>query len=383
MLSVLDFSTVKNDLFPIIAHVFSKTSSLAIKVRGLEAFVILCGGMPTGARPDLKISSTSILDKYTVQEKIVPLLKAIKTKEPAVMMSALNVFRQVGKICDYDFLAMDVLPVLWTFSLGPLLNLQQFKDYMEVIKDLSSKIEREQTRKLNDLSSNTSNDLAAADPSDLMSMPTNAFRTDSSNEGDFERLVLGKSAGHPSSTSTDSSRPQVYRANTTGTTSPTWPTSPSSAMSTVLHPQNGIASRAITPDHALNSFQALKPSTLTSAVPTQQTWNGIQPLQPMQSAQTMNHVSSMQPMQPLQPTSIASNPWGSPPAPTLGQSNAWGITPTTRVPPTNTWANPPGLQHMNALMPSAPKQQGFTIAAPPSNNQVVQKTGLDKYESLI
>jgi hypothetical protein len=28
----------------------------------------------------------SILDKYTIQEKVVPLLRGIKTKEPAIMV---------------------------------------------------------------------------------------------------------------------------------------------------------------------------------------------------------------------------------------------------------------------------------------------------------
>lgn len=32
-------------------------------------------------------SSSAMLDKYTIQEKVVPLLKGIKTKEPAVMVS--------------------------------------------------------------------------------------------------------------------------------------------------------------------------------------------------------------------------------------------------------------------------------------------------------
>lgn len=93
ILPVLDFSTIKNELFPVIAAVFSKTSSLAIKVRGLEAFVILCGGSPDPASNDgldgimnsnAKKSNSTALDKYTMQEKIVPLIRAIKTKEPAV-----------------------------------------------------------------------------------------------------------------------------------------------------------------------------------------------------------------------------------------------------------------------------------------------------------
>jgi SCY1-like protein 2 len=36
--------------------------------------------------PKAKNSNVSILDKYTIQEKVVPLLRAIKTKEPAVMV---------------------------------------------------------------------------------------------------------------------------------------------------------------------------------------------------------------------------------------------------------------------------------------------------------
>jgi SCY1-like protein 2 len=150
-------------LFPVIAAVFSKTSSLGIKVRGLEAFVILCGGSndPADTNDGLdgvmngtarKKNSSSTLDKYTMQEKIVALIKGIKTKEPAVAIAALNVLREVGGVADADFVAMDLLPILWSMSLGPLLDLKQFQSFMELIKSLSSKVEAEQTRKLQDLS---------------------------------------------------------------------------------------------------------------------------------------------------------------------------------------------------------------------------------------
>jgi SCY1-like protein 2 len=98
ILPVLDFSTIKNELFPVIATIFSKTNSLTIKVRGLQAFVILCGGSNDPEADDgldgfgtetKKTSSSTALDKYTMQEKIVPLVKAIKTKEPGVMIAAL------------------------------------------------------------------------------------------------------------------------------------------------------------------------------------------------------------------------------------------------------------------------------------------------------
>lgn len=99
VLPILDFSTVKNELFPVIAAIFAKTSSMGIKIRGLEAFKTLCGGGApeendqgdglngiVSQPPKTKTSNVSILDKYTIQEKVVPLLRGIKTKEPAVMV---------------------------------------------------------------------------------------------------------------------------------------------------------------------------------------------------------------------------------------------------------------------------------------------------------
>jgi SCY1-like protein 2 len=101
VLPMLDFSTIKNELFPVIAGIFAKTSSMGIKIRGLEALKTLCGGGTdeqneyqgdglTGMveAPKTKSSNVSILDKYTIQEKVVPLLRGIKTKEPAVMVGA-------------------------------------------------------------------------------------------------------------------------------------------------------------------------------------------------------------------------------------------------------------------------------------------------------
>lgn len=139
ILPKLDFPTLKNDFFPIVASVFTKTSSLGIKIRGLEAFRVLCGGMPSSSfnltsddglngiptRRTEKKEEAPVLDKYTIQEKVIPLLKGIKTKEPAVMMEALAVFAEIGKTCDREVVAMEILPTLWTMSFGPLINLDQ------------------------------------------------------------------------------------------------------------------------------------------------------------------------------------------------------------------------------------------------------------------
>lgn len=99
VLPILDYTTIKNDLFPVIASVFAHTNSLGIKIRGLGAFYTLCGGSeqaeaPVGdgldgsvTRHEGKTNSSAVLDKFTIQEKVVPLLKGIKTKEPGVMVS--------------------------------------------------------------------------------------------------------------------------------------------------------------------------------------------------------------------------------------------------------------------------------------------------------
>jgi SCY1-like protein 2 len=98
VLPALDYSTIKNELFPVIAGVFAHTNSLGIKIRGLEAFYILCGGTSDDSISDgldgisishdsSKLSSSQVLDKFTIQEKVVPMMKGIKTKEPGVMVS--------------------------------------------------------------------------------------------------------------------------------------------------------------------------------------------------------------------------------------------------------------------------------------------------------
>ena len=427
VMAVLDFSTIKNEVFPIVAAVFSKTSSLGIKVRGLEAFVVLCGGTTSDddadVRDDLngaivsskkpKQSSNAVLDKYTVQEKVVPLLKAMKTKEPAVMMAALAVIRQVGMIADTDFLAMEVLPMLWSFSLGPLLNLSQFQAFMDLIKKISGKIETEQIRKLRDLSSSNAKD--TSNPNDFMSSgSTNGFFNSSTSEGvgenDFERLVLGKGKTNGGDILGDALQPQAQagkqlEAPTFSWSSPTLNSNHSNqnSMSGVLKPQ----SRTITPDQSLSAFATLNPTsstfprapnnpTLTAngmgsfppmqattiqATPPMNTGWSSTPMQPTTASGWSTNMA--QPLQPSQPSFTIPPPqphtFSMPPQP-----QPQPVTPFSNFslpPPPTSPAQQPGMQQQNSgyfagnigRIPQAP-----TAMKPPG-----QKTGLDKYESLI
>ena len=440
VLPVLDFSTIKNELFPVIAGVFAKTSSLNIKIRGLEAFYTLCGGSSSSAEdqddlngigvadkiPSSSSSSSAILDKFTVQEKVVPLLKSIKTKEPGVMMATLKVFRQVGEVADSDFLAMEVLPVLWSMSLGPLLNLQQFQGFMKLINSLGSRIEREQTRKLQELSSSNSAAVGvgvgtrggkqAVGASAGMNGLTNG------EEADFETLVSGRKVGvadgsddlmndwgaAPSSALRATNATSQSSQNATDAPTFSWQTQPAPSMMNALRSQGGgPAMRAITPDQTLSSFAALTPASQFS-----------QPLMPSRAGSTGNNVngsvsankimSSMAlPMQPAQHNGLGVSSAGS----GIDWSSATASTPVS------TWASQRPAQQTQVPMKngsgfgatSRPSQSSglgsFTLSPPPASPQTIgqfkappppqsqqpqpqpqqggQRSGLDRYESLL
>ena len=120
-------------------------------------------------------------------------------------MATLDVFTEIGKIVEGDYLATDVLPILWGLSLGPLLNLQQFQAFMSLIRSLSTRVEQEHTRKLQELSSTHP---TAASRNDFMSFsapsgPTNGLDDSINGDGgDFEALVLGKKPASGSSQET-------------------------------------------------------------------------------------------------------------------------------------------------------------------------------------
>ena len=413
ILDIVDFSTIKHDVFPVVAAVFSKTSSLGIKIRGLEAFVILCGGPPSGEQndqgdgldgarkdPSSKRNNTAVLDKFTVQEKIVPLLKAIKTKEPAVMMAALAVFRQVGKIAESDFLAIEVLPILWSFSLGPLLNMNQFKEFMGLLRTLSAKIEQEQTKKLLELSSNSTDGFDASRSKDLMGAAISQNGNFEVGQDEFERLVLGKRMGAEADTLSDAMRPQGQRSQSARAGTPvfTWstPNNPSNTFSGILTPGQASSARSITPDQSLSSFTPLEPSSSSGLSNTTNWGQGtLTPLQPLNAASqwasstlTTNNLAGGRPnlafSKPPQPA--PSYPSFSIPPPPLASSNPFHSMQSAQQSNLNSFsiAPPPGPnQGRNAqtLYGGAPGGTGRTSAHVSATNS--QKKGLDAYESLL
>lgn len=376
ILPILDFSTIKNELFPVVATVFSKTNSLAIKVRGLQAFAILCGGSndASGASDGLdgfgvekkKTSSSSALDKYTMQEKIVPLIKAIKTKEPAVMIAAMNVLRVIGDVADADFVAMDMLPILWSMSLGPLLDLKQFQTFMELIKSLARRVEEEQTKKLQELSGGNTNGKALENEDFMAFGGITGTQFDSANGAsadDFERLVKGKAtSAQESSNPMDSggwgsapARAASPRAKSPApafswsTPGPTPAGVHSGGLGAPPKPQSSF--RTVTPD--LANFQTLSPSSTQYS----------QPMQPTSALASPTAATPVNPWAAVVPNAGAANPWAS-------------AAPSNPMPPPTTSMS--GLSMNQQRPPMQTSMSSFSLAPPPNTSSPASAFNLPK-----
>lgn len=65
-------------------------------------------------------------------------------------MATLAVQEAMGLKVDREAVATLVLPQLWAMSMGPLLTVSQFKRFMDVIKTLGERVEKEHDRYLRD-----------------------------------------------------------------------------------------------------------------------------------------------------------------------------------------------------------------------------------------
>jgi len=116
----LDFITVKTSLFPKVAAVFTHTTTLGTKIATLDCFLAM---VPKLDNVSSLLAMTD--DKFTMTEKVIPLLRNIKTKEPSVTLAALSVYAEMGRRLGQDVVASDILPSLWPMTVGVLLNIEQ------------------------------------------------------------------------------------------------------------------------------------------------------------------------------------------------------------------------------------------------------------------
>uniref|UniRef100_A0A667FZQ5 SCY1 like pseudokinase 2 n=1 Tax=Lynx canadensis TaxID=61383 RepID=A0A667FZQ5_LYNCA len=137
--NLIDYPSMKNALIPRIKNACLQTSSLAVRVNSL-----VCLG---------KI--LEYLDKWFVLDDILPFLQQIPSKEPAVLMGILGIYK-----CTFthkklgitkEQLAGKVLPHLIPLSIENNLNLNQFSSFISVIKEMLNRLESEHKTKLEQL----------------------------------------------------------------------------------------------------------------------------------------------------------------------------------------------------------------------------------------
>ncbi|XP_043092665.1 SCY1-like protein 2 isoform X2 [Puntigrus tetrazona] len=137
--NLIEYPSMKNALIPRIKSACLQTSSLAVRVNSL-----VCLG---------KI--LEYLDKWFVIDEILPFLQQIPSREPAVLMGVLGIYK-----CTFthkklgipkEHLAAKSLPHLVSLSIDNNLNLNQFNSFMAVIKEMLNRMEAEHKTKLEQL----------------------------------------------------------------------------------------------------------------------------------------------------------------------------------------------------------------------------------------
>lgn len=135
ILDCLDFPEVKNFLLPLIANLFTKTTSLTIKVTIITCFKTL-------------IEHKSV-DAYVFCEEVLPLFKSMKTRDPRILMTSLTLFETIPQIVsDEVILVEQLLPLMWNYSMASTLKANQYTAFTKVINKFSSDIQNRHIQKL-------------------------------------------------------------------------------------------------------------------------------------------------------------------------------------------------------------------------------------------
>ena len=136
----VDFPTLKNNVVPRLKRICLETNVLSVRVNSL-----VCMG-----------KMLEYLDRWYVQDELLPFTKSIPSHEPAVLMAILGIYQVTlnnSKLgMSKDTMATKGIPFLLPLAIDSQLNLSQFQKFMVVIKQMLEQIETEQTTKLEQVS---------------------------------------------------------------------------------------------------------------------------------------------------------------------------------------------------------------------------------------
>ncbi|XP_071104426.1 SCY1-like protein 2 isoform X3 [Haliotis cracherodii] len=136
---MIEYSSLKNAIVPRIKKLCQATSTLTIRVNCL-----LCLG-----------KLLEYMDRWYVLDEILPFLPQIPSREPAVLMSILGIYKVTmghAKLgMTKDMLANKVIPFLVPLCIDNNLNLSQFNAFVATVREMFGKVESEQRTKLEQL----------------------------------------------------------------------------------------------------------------------------------------------------------------------------------------------------------------------------------------
>jgi SCY1-like protein 2 len=139
--SLVDYPSMKNALLPRIKKLCLTTQLVSVRVNCL-----LCVG-----------KLLEHLDKWLVMDEIIPFLPQIPSREPAVLMAILGIYKLAlthSKLgLTKEALATKVIPYLVPLSIENGLSLSQFNAMMTLVKDMINRVETEHRTKLEQLTS--------------------------------------------------------------------------------------------------------------------------------------------------------------------------------------------------------------------------------------
>lgn len=137
--SLVDYPSMKNHLLPRIKKLCVTTQLISVKVNCL-----LCIG-----------KLLEHLDKWLVMDEVIPFLPQIPSREPAVIMVILGIYKLAlthSKLgLTKESLANKVIPFLVPLSIENGLSLNQFNSIMVLVKDMIQRVESEHRTKLEQL----------------------------------------------------------------------------------------------------------------------------------------------------------------------------------------------------------------------------------------
>lgn len=139
--TLVEYSSMKNAMLPRIKHLCLTTAYLSVRVNCL-----ICIG-----------KLLEHLDKWLVLDDVLPLLSEIPSKEPAVLMGILGIYKltmsnkKLG--ITKEIMATKVIPFLVPLCIENGLSLNQFNACVTLVKEMLNQVENEHRIKLEQLNS--------------------------------------------------------------------------------------------------------------------------------------------------------------------------------------------------------------------------------------